>query len=73
MKKLAVLMIAVSALLTGCVVYETPYQDRGHDRGQHSGQHDRDRDGVPDRMDRDRDGDGVRNRQDSRPNDPRRY
>ena len=24
-------------------------------------------------MDRDRDGDGVRNRQDSRPNDPRRY
>lgn len=69
MNKLALAMIAVSALLTGCAVYETPYQDRGH----HSGQHDRDRDGVPDRMDRDRDGDGVRNRQDSRPNDPRRY
>lgn len=69
MKKLAVTMIAVSALLTGCAIYETPY----HDHGQHSGQYDRDRDGVPDRMDRDRDGDGVRNRQDSRPNDPRRY
>jgi len=34
---------------------------------------DRDRDGVPDRVDRDRDGDGVSNRQDARPDNPRRY
>jgi hypothetical protein len=33
---------------------------------------DRDRDGVPNRMDRDKDGDGVRNSQDSRPNNPNR-
>ena len=33
---------------------------------------DRDRDGVPNRMDRDRDGDGVPNAVDRRPNDPRR-
>ena len=33
---------------------------------------DRDRDGVPNRVDRDRDGDGVRNRYDSAPNNPRR-
>ena len=36
------------------------------------GQRDRDRDGVPNRMDRDRDGDGVPNRLDSNPNNPRR-
>lgn len=34
---------------------------------------DRDRDGTPDYRDRDRDGDGVRNSQDSRPDNPRRY
>ncbi|CAN5197083.1 hypothetical protein BH11PSE11_BH11PSE11_25780 [soil metagenome] len=33
---------------------------------------DRDRDGVPNRVDRDRDGDGVPNRLDSNPNNPRR-
>ena len=33
---------------------------------------DRDRDGIPNRMDRDRDGDGVPNAVDRRPNDPRR-
>ena len=33
---------------------------------------DRDRDGVPNRLDRDRDGDGVPNRRDSRPDNPRR-
>ena len=36
------------------------------------GQWDRDRDGVPNRMDRDRDGDGVPNRRDSHPDNPRR-
>jgi hypothetical protein len=34
---------------------------------------DRDRDGVPNRMDRDRDNDGVPNRVDQRPNNPTRY
>ena len=33
---------------------------------------DRDRDGVPNRMDRDRDGDGVRNQMDRAPDNPRR-
>lgn len=74
MKKLAVLLMAISALLAGCVVYDTPYQDRGQHRGDHErGERDHDRDGVPNRMDRDRDGDGVRNGQDRRPDDPRRY
>lgn len=39
----------------------------------YTGRRDRDRDGVPNRMDRDRDGDGVPNRRDARPNNPRRY
>lgn len=33
---------------------------------------DRDRDGVPNRVDRDKDGDGVPNRYDNQPNNPRR-
>jgi hypothetical protein len=33
---------------------------------------DRDRDGVPNRIDRDRDNDGVPNRSDNRPNNPNR-
>lgn len=69
MKKIAALLIAVSALMSGCVVYDTP----PHDRGQHQGNRDRDRDGIPNRIDRDRDGDGVSNRQDRRPDDSRRY
>ncbi|MBS1196364.1 MAG: Thrombospondin type 3 repeat [Proteobacteria bacterium] len=68
MKKIAVLLIAISALVSGCMVYDTPY----HDRGQRQGNRDRDHDGVPDRMERDRDGDGVPNRQDRRPDDPHR-
>ncbi|WP_265948224.1 hypothetical protein [Dechloromonas sp. A34] len=56
----------MSTLLSGCVVYDTPHRDGGH-RG------DRDRDGVPNRVDRDRDNDGVPNRMDRRPNDPNRY
>jgi hypothetical protein len=71
MKKLALLMLAIGALVSGCVAYDTPYRD--HDRGEHRGERDRDRDGVPDRMERDRDGDGVPNRQDRRPDDSRRY
>jgi hypothetical protein len=34
--------------------------------------HDRDRDGIPNRVDRDRDNDGVPNRYDNRPNNPYR-
>jgi len=67
MKKLAVLLIAIGGLLSGCVAYEVPNRDGRAYSG------DRDRDGVPNRVDRDRDGDGVPNRQDRRPDDPRRY
>ena len=42
---------------------------RNHYRGY---RHDRDRDGIPDRMDRDRDNDGVPNYRDNRPNNPYR-
>ena len=67
MKKIAVVLIAVGGLLSGCVAYPV---ERGH---QYGGYHDRDRDGVSNRYDRDRDGDGVPNRYDRRPNNPRRY
>jgi hypothetical protein len=43
-----------------------------HDNGRHYGNGDRDRDGVPNRVDRDRDGDGVPNRYDAAPDNPRR-
>lgn len=63
MKKLALLLIVMTSLLSGCVVYDPAYRDGRH-RGDHDGSwnrdHDRDRDGVP-------------NRQDRRPNDPYRY
>lgn len=76
MKKLAVLLIAVASLLSGCVVYDSPNRDGRH-RGDRDGpphrvDRDRDRDGDRDR-DRDRDRDGVPNRMDRRPNDPTRY
>jgi hypothetical protein len=65
MKMLAILLIVIGGLLSGCVAYEVPNRDRGaYDR-------DRDRDGVPSRVDRDRDGDRVPNRQDRRPDDAR--
>jgi hypothetical protein len=67
MKKLAVVLMTVTGLLSGCIAYETPYGDRPSYRG------DRDRDGMYNRGDRDRDGDGVRNRDDRRPDDARRY
>ena len=69
MKKLAIVLLAIGSLLSGCVAYDV--SDRNH--GTYRGDRDRDHDGVSNRVDRDRDGDGVRNRQDSRPNDPRRY
>jgi len=57
MKRLAILLIAISGLLSGCVAYEVPSSDGGP---YYYGS-------------RDRDGDGVSNRNDRRPNDPRRY
>jgi hypothetical protein len=48
------------------------YGDRDRDGIPNRLDRDRDNDGIPNRLDRDRDGDGVRNRQDSRPNNPRR-
>lgn len=72
MKKVAMLLIAISVLLSGCVVYD-PNRNAGMHRGDRDRSHDRDRDGVPNRVDRDRDGDGVPNNRDSRPGDPRRY
>lgn len=68
MKKLALLMIAVSALVSGCVAY-VPDFDHGPQHGNSYRYHD----GGPYRVERDRDGDGVPDRQDRRPNNPRRY
>ena len=67
MKKLAIALLAVSGLLSGCIAYEAPHRNTGVHQG------DRDRDGIPNRVDRDRDGDGVPNRQDRQPDNPRRY
>lgn len=73
MKKLAIVLIAIGSLLSGCVAYPVPIDDgRGANR-ERARNGDRDRDGIPNRVDRDRDGDGVRNSQDRRPDDPRRY
>jgi hypothetical protein len=52
MKKLALLLIAISALLSGCVAYEVP----GGDHGSYRGDRERDRDGSGHRGDRDRNG-----------------
>ena len=70
MKKIALLLVA-AASLGGCVA--VPYDNGPHRPHRGAYQGDRDRDGVPNRVDRDRDGDGVRNRSDRRPGDPRRY
>lgn len=49
------------------------YRDRDRDGIPNRMDRDRDNDGVRNRLDRDRDGDGVRNRDDDRPNNPRRH
>ena len=64
MKSLAVAMIVIGALLSGCVVEPI---GRGDYRGDGRG----DRDGYSNRGDRDHD--GVPNRQDRRPDNPNRY
>lgn len=74
MKKLVIMLAAAGGILSGCVGYADPYNnepmyrtnDGRHQRG------DRDRDGIPNRVDRDRDGDGVPNRIDRRPDNPNR-
>lgn len=68
MKKLALLMIAFSALVSGCVAY-VPDFDHGPQHGNSYRYHD----GGRYRMERDRDGDGVPDWQDRRPDNPRRY
>lgn len=71
MRKLAVVLLTVGGLLSACVAW-VPDDGRYYGDGRHYG--DRYRDGAPDRVyRRDRDGDGVPNRQDRRPDDPRRY
>lgn len=54
MKKLAMMFIAISTLLSGCIVYDTPHRDSGMHRGDRERDRgrDSDRDGVPDRQDR---------------------
>lgn len=88
MKKYAILAAAVGGLLSGCVAYDAPvtegggyYSGSGGPYYSSSGYRNSDgsyyrdggyyRDGVYYRSDRD--GDGVRNSQDRRPDDPRRY
>lgn len=66
MKKLAMLMIAMSVLVSGCIVYDAPPHHR--DSGMHRGDRDHDHD-----RDRDSDRDGVPDRQDRRPYDRDRY
>jgi len=69
MKNIAILLIAIGGLLSGCVAYEVPNRDGGVYRSD--GDRNRERERAPDRGDRDRD--GVPNRQDRSPDDPRRY
>jgi len=64
MNKLAAMMIVMSSLLSGCIVYDGPRHDGGY-RGDHNGQ--------PGRGDHDRDRDGVRDSQDRKPGNPNRY
>jgi hypothetical protein len=72
MNRLAILLIAIGAVLSGCVAYPAGYREGGYrDSGAYS--RDADHDGIPNRVDRDRDGDGVPNNRDVRPNNPRQY
>ena len=72
MRKLALAMIAAGGLLSACVLVpegDGRYSSDGRYYGEGRYYGDRYREGV----NRDRDGDGVPNRQDRRPDDPRRY
>ena len=63
MQKFAAFLIAFSTLVSGCAVYGTPPQDRGHDREQSSQRKpvDRDRDSVPDVLERGHESPGAPN------------
>lgn len=54
MKKLIVLMIAFSGILSGCIAYDAPYRDESMHRPDRDHHRDRD-DGDHHRGDRDRD------------------
>lgn len=69
MKKIAMLMLAMSVLLSGCIVYDRPHH---RDGGMHRGDHDRDHDRGHERR-RDSDRDGIPDRRDHRPYDRDRY
>jgi len=73
MKSLIVLAIIAGSLVAGCAVEERGYgyREGGQYRDRDDGRY-RDRDDARYR-DRDRDRDGVPNREDRRPDDPRRY
>jgi hypothetical protein len=58
-----------SAPVYPATVGNSPYYYPG---SAQRGMRDRDRDGIPNRVDNDRDGDGVPNQLDRRPNNPRR-
>jgi hypothetical protein len=62
MKTLAMAMVALGSLVSGCIA--VPVEDG---RAYHDGR------GYHQSYNYDRDGDGVSNRQDRRPDDPRRY
>lgn len=58
MKKLLIVLAALSGILSGCVIHPAHYEDSRGYRGDHHGTHrglyrgDRDRDGIPNRWDR---------------------
>jgi hypothetical protein len=80
MKKIKTLVLTLAgfaglAALSGCVAYPVPY-DGGHRPHYRNGQAEAPGYGPgygPGYNRGDRDGDGVRDRDDRRPNDPRRY
>ena len=74
MKKIAIVAIGLTAVaISACAPrYYDRYDRYGYDSGPRGyyGYSDRDRDGIPNRVDRDRDNDGVPNYADRRPNNP---
>jgi hypothetical protein len=66
MKKLAILLIAIGGLLSGCVTHDGPHGDTRDYHGDRAYHHE------PYRGDRDRDDDGVPNRWDRHPDNPYR-
>ena len=68
MKALAIVTVALGTLLSGCIAI--PVEDG---RTYHDGRAQYDGRGYNQPYNYDRDGDGVPNRQDRRPDDPRRY